>query len=277
MSFLSRENSIFGGRPITLYEFQRGTQRWSYTSADRDQEFQTRTFTKIAITDDGLHRTGEASADTLTVRVPYNNPIALMFRGAPPAAEVFLTIYDLHQGESDYRVGWTGSIQGVRYPSPARAEVLCLSQGATMDRPGLWLGWERACPYDVYGPIVAGVGCGVSPALYAVEATVLSMTTSAISSGTFDAQPDGYFDGGYVEWPIGGGETERRGIVRHVGSELTLLGGTDGIDVGQGITAFPGCPKTIDVCDSRFGNSEQHGGVPHLPGKSPFDGDPIFW
>jgi len=276
MSFLSRENSIFGGRPITLYEFQRGLTRWSYTNADRVQVFQTRTFSVIAISDDGRRRTGEASADSITVVVPWNNPVARLYRGAPPSAEVSLTIWDLHHGEPDYRVGWTGSIQGVRYPSPERAEIICLSMGATLDRPGLWLGYERLCPYDVYGPIIAGVGCGVSPALYAVDATIQSMTTETISSGTFDAPEDGYFDGGYVEWPIGNGETEHRGVVKHVGSVLTLLGGTDGLLVGQAVAAYPGCDKTIGLCHSRFGNDLQHGGCPHMPGKSPFDGNPIW-
>jgi hypothetical protein len=42
------------------------------------------------------------------------------------------------------------------------------------------------------------------------------------------------------------------------------------------VAAYPGCPRTIAVCDARFANHLRYGGVPHLPGKSPFDGDPVF-
>lgn len=272
MSFFSRETSIAAGRPITLYEFQRGIYRWRYTSADRDQVFQTQTFTAIAISDDGRRRTGEASADALKVRVPYNNPVARLYRGAPPSDEVALIIRELHKDETESRVSWTGSVQGVRFPSPERAEIICLSTHASMQRLGLRLGWERNCTYAVYDFM-----CGVDREAFAVEATVQSMDGASISSGTFDAHDDGYFAGGFIEWSIGLGEFERRNIERHVGSELTLLGGTDGLSVGQGVTAYPGCPGTSEICHDRFNNLERFGGVPHLPGKSPFDGDPIFW
>lgn len=272
MSFLSRETSIADGQPITLYEFQRGVMRWRYTNADRDVIFQTQTFSAIAISDDGRRRSGQVSADTLKVRVPYNNPVARLYRGAPPSDEIALIIRELHHGETDFEVSWTGSIQGVRFPSPERAEIICLSLAASMGQPGLRLGWERNCSYAVYDHM-----CGVDRELFAVEATVQSMDGASISSGTFDEYDDGYFSGGYVEWTIGSGEYERRGVEHHEGSDLRLLGGTEGIELGQGVTAYPGCPGTIEICDERFGNSDNHGGVPHLPGKSPFDGDPIFW
>lgn len=272
MSFISRETSIAAGQPITLYEFQRGLHRWRYTSADREQTFQTQTFSPIAISDDGRRRTGEVSADLLTIRVPYNNPVARLFRGVPPSDEISVIIRELHQGESDFVVGWTGGVQGVKYPSPERAEIMCQSTEARAQRVGLWLAWERGCTNALYDQM-----CGVNRDDYAVEATVQSMDGVTISSGTFDEQEDGYFAGGYVEWPIGLGEYERRGIISHVGSVLTLLGGTDGITPGQSVTALPGCTYTIETCDARFGNSRRYGGIPHLPSKSPFDGDPIFW
>lgn len=272
MSFFSRETSISAGRPITLYEFQRDILRWRYTSADRNQVFQTQTFEAIAISDDGRRRTGEASADALKVIVPYNNPVARMYRGAPPADEIFLIIRELHKDEPEFRVSWTGSVQGVRFPSPERAEIICQSTNASMERAGLWLGYERGCPYSVYD-----LNCGVDPQNFAVEAIIQSIDGATISSGTFDAQEDGYFAGGYVEWPIGSGAFERRGIEQHVGSVLTLLGGTDGLVNGQGVTAYPGCPRIIEVCDKRFDNKDRFGGHPHMPGKSPYDGDPIFW
>ena len=50
----------------------------------------------------------------------------------------------------------------------------------------------------------------------------------------------------------------------------------DGLRVGQDVVAYPGCARTIAICQSKFNNAPNFGGVPGLPGKSPFDGTPIF-
>ncbi len=118
--------------------------------------------------------------------------------------------------------------------------------------------------------------CTVDPTAFRVEATLLTITGATVESATFDGYDDGYFDGGYVEWDIGGGEQERRGIETHVGSVLTLLGGTDGIATGLAVRTYPGCDGTDTTCNDKFDNIENSGGHPHLQGSSPFDGNPVF-
>jgi uncharacterized phage protein (TIGR02218 family) len=185
---------------------------------------------------------------------------------------VSVIIRDIQYGEAGHRVAWSGLVQGVKWPSPERAELICQTIGASMDRPGLSLSWDRGCPYAVFD-----ADCGLNPADFETVATIDSLTTSSITSATFDALDDGYFAGGWVEWDIGSGEVETRGITRHVGGQLTLLGGTDGLLAGMQVRAYPGCPRTIQACETIFNNRANYGGFPHLPGKSPFDGDPIFW
>lgn len=270
MSFDARETSIAGGQPIRLYEFQRGVLRWRYTSADREIEYQTQSFSAVAISDDGI-RQGESGADALKITVPWDLPVARLFRSVPPSAEIDVIVRDLHYGESEGKIRFHGTIDSVRHPSPAIAEILCQPLDASLEQPGLRLGWERACPYSLYDH-----NCGVNPSTFGVEAILTTVTPVLVSAGAFDALADGYFAGGFVEWSIGSGEVERRAVETHVGEQLTLMGGTDGIVAGQAITAYPGCPRTIAICDSRFSNKDNYGGIPHLPGKSPFTGDPIF-
>lgn len=271
MTFDARETSIQAGQPLRLYEFQRGLIRFRYTNADRAIEFETQTFDPVAISDDGIRQTGEPNADALLIVCPHDLAVAQLFRGAPPAAEIAVIIRDLHFGESEAAIAFLGSIDGVSFPTPGRAEISCQSLAASMRRPGLRLTWERGCPHSLYDH-----NCRVNRDLFAVPATIQSMTGSTITSGAFDAFADDYFPGGYVEWSIGLGETDRRGVERQVDDTLTLLGGTDGLAVGMEVTGYPGCPRTIAICDSRFDNVPNYGGFPHLPGKSPFDGDPIF-
>lgn len=271
MSFDARETSIADGQPIRLYDFQRGIMHWRYTDVDRAIENGSFTYEPIAISDDGIRQTGEATADALRVTVPWNADIARQFRGAPPSAEYNLTIRETHFGETEAPVAWTGSIVNVERPSPERAIIVCQPLDASLARPGLRLGWERGCPYAVFD-----TDCTVDSTLHRVTVTVVTVTGSTIEAAGFDALPDGHFDGGYVEWDIGLGEQERRGIETHVGSMVTLLGGTDGIEAGIEVRAYPGCDGIDTTCNDKFNNMDNFGGHPHLPGKSPFDGNPVF-
>jgi uncharacterized phage protein (TIGR02218 family) len=275
MTFDTRERSVATGRPLRLYEFQRGTKRWFYGSADRDLTLQTRLWRSTAISDDGVRLTGETTADVLKVTAPGTLEVAQLYRAAPPSADVGLTVRDFHEGEADLasnvRVVWVGSISGVRFPQPDRCEITCESLSASMDRPGLRLTWERTCPHTLFDR-----NCGKNRDLYAVSAQVQTLTGAAISSGTFAGFPNGYFSGGLVEWSVGDGEIDRRCIEYHFGSEVFLLGGTQGLVGGMDLKAFPGCRQTDTYCDGTFDNLANFGGVKHLPGKSPFDGTPVF-
>jgi uncharacterized phage protein (TIGR02218 family) len=275
MTFDSRERSLATGRPVRLYDFQRGAQRWTYCSADRDILFQAATWAALAISDDGIRMSGEPSADALKVTAPAGLAVAQLYRAAPPSAEVWLTIRDFHHGEADLVsssvVCWVGSIAGVRWPELDRCEITCQSLSASMDRPGLHLSWQRSCPHSIYDR-----ECRVDRNLHKVVATLVGVDGVKVSSATFATYPTGHFAGGFIEWPIGLGELERRGVESHSGTDLVLLGGTFGLVPGITVDAYPGCPQTADVCDSKFANIINFGGIRHMPGKSPFDGTPVF-
>lgn len=271
MTFESRETSLAGGQPVRLYEFQRGLYRWRYTNADREITRQLQTYAPTAISDDGIRQSGDAEADTLRITVPGDLAIARLFRGAPPADEVSVIVRDTHFGETEAVIRYIGVVQLVRWPAPQSALILCATEAATFNRPGLRLGWERGCPHSLYDR-----NCRVNRDDFQVPGTLSAMTGATVTSSAFDALADGYFAGGYLEWEIGLSETDRRGIESHVGAVLTLLGGTDGLEVGMDVIAYPGCPRTIAICTSRFNNAVNYGGIPHLPGKSPFDGTPVF-
>lgn len=275
MSFLQRERSVADGQPVRLYEFSRGVKRWTWCGADRDITLLGSVYRAAAISDDGVRLTGETTADVLTITAPGRLEVAQLFRGAPPAAEVAVTVRDYHFGDPDeaasVRMVWVGSIQGVRWPQPDRAEIACQSLSASMERPGLRLTWERTCPHTIYDR-----RCGVDRNAHAVATTVQAMDGAAISNGALAAYPDGVFAGGFVEWQVGGGELDRRGIEGHSGSSLVLLGGTQGLALGMPCTVYPGCRQTAEYCSTQFGNLLNFGGFRHLPSKSPFDGDPVF-
>ncbi len=272
MSSDAREISLVGGQPVRLYLFERGAStRWAYNSSDRDISFNGIDYLGRAISDDGIRQSGQSSADALEVVGPATLGVAQLYRGVPPSDEINLTIRDLHFGEADALVRWSGSISDIDFSAQDRCKIRCESLAASMAQEGLRLSWDRACPHALGDRL-----CRVDMDVYAVAGTVITLDGISVSATTWAGYADGWFAGGWVQWPVGGGEFDRRGIETQVGGLLTLLGGSDGIALNDVLTAYPGCTRTIEVCHGKFANSDNYGGINHLPGRSPFDGNPVF-
>jgi uncharacterized phage protein (TIGR02218 family) len=272
MTFDTAERAIAAGRPMRLYRFTRGTMGWRYNSSDRDVMHQAQRYSTVAggIADDGIRQTGQSRPDGLVITAPADLAVAQLYRQAPPSSPVALTVFARHHGIDDFVVIWSGSVRAVKWPQIDRCAIECAPMSASMETTGLRLAWGRTCPHALYS-----AACGVSSSAWRVEAIVQSMDGASVSNGAFAGYPSGYFTGGYVEWSIGGGEYDRRGIERHAGSTLTLMGGTAGIALNAALRAYPGCAQTVAACKG-FSNLANYGGIPHLSGKSPFDGTNPF-
>jgi uncharacterized phage protein (TIGR02218 family) len=120
-------------------------------------------------------------------------------------------------------------------------------------------------------------GCFVDKSLYAVSLSSISVISgTAITSITAGIYASGYFNGGFIEWQSDAGVIECTGIESHVSAILNLFGFSQGMDVATNFIAYPGCNRTADQCKDKFNNSLNFGGVKHMQGKSPFDGNPVF-
>ena len=271
MSFAGLETSLQDGRPIRLYQFQRGPLRFGYTNADRNVSFNSLVFRAVegGISDDGIRQTGDATADVLTLTVPASLDVAQMYRVLAPAQTVTVIIYDLHYGDNGYLIVWMGQIAGVKF-SQVSADIQCQTLAATLERSGLRLTWSRSCPHALYDQ-----NCRVQRINHRVDGIISSLNNTNIEVPAALGFTDKYFSGGYVEWisPYG---LEQRGIELHSGTTLTLFGSTFGLSNGQAIAIYPGCDRLFTTCQNKFNNHENYGGCPHMPGKSPFDGTPVF-
>lgn len=177
MSFDAAERSIASARHARLYLIERSASAvWRYTSADRAVNWGGHTWEPLAISDDGVRMTGEASADELKITLPAAAPAAQLFRSTPPSVEVWATLYDWDAGAGDALVAWVGSITAVVFTQPGAAELVCNSLSASMQREGLRLKYERACPHSVYDKM-----CGVIKALYAMPVRVTALDGVSIT------------------------------------------------------------------------------------------------
>jgi uncharacterized phage protein (TIGR02218 family) len=272
MSFDGREYSLANGQPVRLYQFARGALRWNYNSSDRDITYSGSVFKALVggIGDNGILYSGDPRTDKFVITAPAGIEVAALFRGVPPSEEVALTVFDLHHGEAEGVTSWVGSISGVNWPEIDRCRITCVSVEASMEQPGLVDAYCRGCT-----AVLGDARCKVNMAAFRVDITPQSMNGSSVFSGDLDSYPDGWFTGGYVEWPIGASEYDRRQIEGHVADELVMLGGTAGMP-SDARRVYPGCDFLINTCDIKFGNSDNFRGVPHLQGESPFDGNQVW-
>lgn len=281
MSFNDFEVSNQDGRPIWLYEFRLATRFWRYTSADQDITWGVDdsdvplTWTAKAIFHEEIVQGG--GSDDLQVPMQRDLDIVPLFRVNSPSQQLWLTIRRRHHDDPDDEapVAWIGTVGNVKEEDEATARAFCISIAATFDRNGVWLAWGRNCPLALYGR-----GCNNNgsnrPQDHAYGAVVDSATGTSITTVGEVTATEGSFTGGYIEWDRGDGVIERRGIeVALSETEFAVLGIIGPMAPGTEITLFPGCARTTTNC-KLYDNLPNYGGFPHLPGKSPFDGTPVF-
>lgn len=272
MTFNTIELSNDEGRPIFLYAFALGAATWRYTSSDADVTLNGYKWTAVPISDNGVKLTGEAATDNLEITAPSTIAPAQMFIGTPPSQSIMVSIYHYHEGDSNAVLGYVGEVYQVNQPQPGTAVITCDTISASMQRDGLRLAWQRNCPYALYDELT----CRADKTKYAKPLVVVDIVDNLVKFNGLDGVADGVLDGGFIEWQHPSRGTEFRAIEKQTGAVCEMFGLADGLYYGLTVNAYPGCSRTTSDCIGKFNNLDNYGGVPDLPGKSPFDGDPVF-
>jgi hypothetical protein len=278
---------------IFLYEFGLGDKVWRYTSNSVDVIDENGLLWEASsISDDGIKQTGEAVTDAMTITASVELVPARLFMYAPPSRVIDVSMYRaafLPKAETtgfsgtditapastamvtNKRPVYVGEVSQCSFPEPGRAVITCQTLSASMQREGLRLPWQRQCPYAIYDQS----SCRLNKAAWSITSKVLTVTGNTVLVDTAGPNPDGYLNGGYLEFehPIKGAET--LAIEVQSGTTLIIFGSAAELWEGMSVTLYPGCNQTPQRCQF-FDNYLNYGGYPALPGKSPFDGDPVF-
>lgn len=272
MSYNEIEISNDEGRPVFLYSFTLGAAVWRYTSSDADVILNGYKWTAVPISDDGVKLTGEAQTDSIAITAPSSIAPAQMFIGTPPSQAIMVGIYHYHDGDDQAVLGYVGELIQVGQPQPGTAVLTCDAISASMQRDGLRLGWQRNCPYALYDTLT----CKADKTATVVECQVFEIAGNLVTLSGLDGVPDDSMAGGFIEWQDPSRGTEYRGIETQKGNTVGMFGLADGLYYGLKVKAYPGCDRRASTCQNKFNNLPNYGGIPDLPGKSPFDGDPVF-
>lgn len=273
MSFNTVETSLAARTPIRLYLFKRGALTWPYNSSSQAIKRGNVLYKALpgGLSDRGIISSDGGISDNLTITAPADIEIARLFYGIPPSARIELEVFNTHLQTDEYIPTWHGVVVSVRDTKIDRVEIIASPNESLTDRPGVTLVYSRQC-----GAVIYDDQCKVNKELYRVRANAEQIVVTGIETTTAANYSDGYFNGGFIEYSIAGGELERRYIEQHEGSSLTLWGGSEGINQGQAISLFPGCDTDPNICYNKFKNHLNRQSFDHLQGRSPFDGNQVF-
>lgn len=263
MSYESREQSLSTGEPIELYWFMQGAESFTYTSSAEPIEFEARIFEPVY----GLTRSSvkggsrEQSRQQLTVDLPRDHVIAQKFVLTPEITPVWLYLYRIHDGETDFRVTWQGRVRFVGFKGNI-ATLTLDSILASTKRKSLRHLYQNQCNHFTFDQ-----NCGLSEASFSHIETVQSIDLNVIEVN--NAEAAGYFISGQVRRANG----DRRFIVADTAASgvhtLTLLTAFEELEIGEEVTVIGGaCRHTFDTCPAEV--KENYGGFPKVPRKNPF-------
>lgn len=279
MSFNDKEISNDEGQRIGLYHFRWGSLNWYYTSADRpiqygvDDDENPIIYEPIAISDGGVRQGGEVGYD-FQINLPADNPVALLYRVTPPSGRVYVKVRRMQRGELEAPIYWIGTVGNVKPKNGAGVLMVGRASISLLKQTGLRLAWQVQCPHALYDS-----QCKVNPAdwtyLYEIQSVVGNVVTLKTNGAD---QAAGFFTGGIVQWLVAPDTYNHRQIEAHTNTLVfTIFGRGDGLAADMDVELLPGCSRDIDENGClRFDNVDNYGGHKYKPGKSPFDGSPVF-
>lgn len=289
MTFDGRETSVADGQPVELYKLVLSGRTYYLTTAEEDVIVGGFTYAAtpgLSRTPITLQQVGKVR--TLDVTLERTNQAArvLVSNGIPPRTATLL-IRRVHRGDAEAVQIWSGNIAKVRLDGV----TLHLTVPNAMD---VQLGAELpfaeisgTCQHVLYGaacgvnrdyPTYATQGFLVAAAAVSQAGDVLTVNNMNSQSGP--PHPDQWAQYGEVRRLVDG---ERRTILSHVGTALTLDVPFAYITAGDDLEVWAGCdhkitvyrggtyPKTIvpGHCDTKFSNGPNFGGHPEAPLSNP--------
>lgn len=265
MSFLSAETSIFGGKPIELYEFRRGTTTWLLNTSRKDVTYNGSIYKTAYIKRDNLRSTGALGRQALNVTVSASNDLAQSYLGGMPAQITTLTIYRKHVGEDEVGQVWAGRIVSISFADD-EATIKCEPISTALRRIGLRATYQVLCRHALYGPQCRATDARIS-------GTVSQVNGELVVVGGFSLPPQPkYFAGGTIR-----NASDAWLIVDQDSTTLTLAQPPIGLVVGASVTLSAGCDHTAYGANgcAKFENLDNFGGFPFMPKRNPFGNDPI--
>jgi uncharacterized phage protein (TIGR02218 family) len=120
--------------------------------------------------------------------------------------------------------------------------------------------YQANCLHTLYD-----ADCGIVRATYGALVSDIG-SSSTININCNAAQAAGYFNGGYVVWNTGALAGIKRTIKYYVPGNFAIFNPLPNApSLGDTLTLYPGCDKSLSVCINKFNNKANFRGMPFIP------------
>jgi uncharacterized phage protein (TIGR02218 family) len=238
-----------------------GSETFHWTNSDEEIEYEGDTYVPEVVSRSDMVQNNEINRQDIQLTIAPDNPLAEIYYKNPPEAVATVTVFRGEQDSSTscFLTYWKGRIVSTR-SDDWNCIVECESVFTSMRRTGARARYQVQCRHALYG-----TACGVNKDNYEVLGTVSAVGVDTLTVTGADSQDDGYFVGGMVER-----DGIFRFIVGHTGTTIRLWRQFNEVEVSDSVKLYPGCNRTLTVCDERFNNALNYGGFPWLPNTNPF-------
>ncbi|MCK5131692.1 MAG: phage BR0599 family protein [Candidatus Sabulitectum sp.] len=264
MSYNIQEISLAGGQPVEFYDFTLGSNSYNYTSAEDEIVVGAITYTPVAISRSSVSLGAESAQEILNVMMPSNAAPADEYISIVPGQVCTLSIKRYHRSDSGLEMIliFKGILRTVAYTDDGHSAALSLVP--------LTNGFSREVPRYTYqslcNNILYDTRCSVLQSSYQHTGQVTNINETVLTITGADGQPDGYYTAGFVQF----GTTDFRLIIKHVGTEITILLPFNKTPLGSDVDVFAGCDHTMETCVSKFNNGINYFGCPFVPTRNIF-------
>jgi uncharacterized phage protein (TIGR02218 family) len=260
MSYQSIETSPYSSQPFELYFFATADQSWYLTSADHSITYLGNVYTPVSIKRTATSQTGETKSGQIRITMPLDNAVPQLFLPYCPDSPLFIIIYRGHGGDADVVVNFTGRVNLCRFGD--FAELTCIPSSDMLKNLVPQMNFQSPCNHFLYDS-----GCKVDKSAFATPGTIsaIDSTGTLVTVPAAGALAAGWFTTGYLE--IG---QQRRMILLHNGTVLTLMDPLNEVEVGAEVTLYAGCMRDYGTCQAKFSNGKNFLGFQWVPTKNPF-------
>jgi len=264
MTFDAKEISVASGQPFELYEFNHGINYYRYTTLPHAVDYLNNRFAPYPLSRQNIHLTKEFRKSQVQITAPKDFKVAELFKVAMPSKPVNVKIFKKHQNDTEVIVEWVGRVMDAKW-TQFDVTITCESIYTVLQNNLRIRHYSYSCPHVLYGS-----ECGLDENNFMDNIVIDSVSGNVITSAQFTNRANGYYTGGFVRWLNNENVETTRFITSHSGDTITLTQQIPGLIAGYEIKIYAGCKRTMDDCYYKFGNLDNFGGFPFLPGLNPF-------
>lgn len=249
---------------VQLYEFTKGTEKFYFTSGDRDFLFQNRIYKPATIKSSSIKSSQDKTKANITITTDKDCPLGSWFKTTTPGnVKVFIWRTAKDQTNQFERV-FNGSVLGADFQKNEIA-FMCEPLAALTSKPICRYTYQTECGHHVYDK-----RCRLNIDDHSVFAKVSNIASDGVtitlsSRGTIEA---GHLHLGFIQTT----DNHSSMITEDDGSlTIKILTPIEGLKVGDDIRVAKGCDNSSDTCKNRFNNFENFFGFEVVPTRNIFE------